>query len=357
MFPTPALDARRHWFLRALIIAASVTLLTTGVWVERATSHGNVQSPASRNFSCYERWGTDHLNPDMAATDPMCAQAWQAEPAAMWNWNGLYKNGVGGNHQAAAPDGQLCSGGRTEGGRYNALDRVGQWQTTSIGNSFSIRLFDQASHGADYIRVYVTRQGFDSLTTPLGWGNLELVSQIGNTPASQWQSTTGGVQISVAANAAGRTGRHIVYTIWQASHQDQAYYFCSDVRFPGGAADPPLPGPDPDPDPDPDPQPGDGACSATYSTASQWQNGFQGEVKVTAGSTAITSWTVNLTWAGGQTITQAWNASVTTNGSTTSARNAGHNGSLAAGGTASFGFLGNTSTGTNVPTLTCSATT
>ena len=352
MFPTPALNARRHWFLRALTIAAVLTLLLTNLWVERASTHGNVQSPASRNFGCYERWGSNHLDPNMAATDPMCAQAWQAEPAAMWNWNGLYRNGVGGNHQAAVPDGQLCSGGRTESGRYNALDTVGQWRATEIGNNFSIRLFDQASHGADYIRVYVTRQGFNSLTTPLGWGNLELVAQIGNTPASQWQAVTGGVQISMPAAASGRTGRHIVYTIWQASHMDQAYYFCSDVRFPGGAADPPLPGPDPDPDPDP----GTGGCTATYATASQWSNGFQGDVKVTAGSTAITGWTVNMTWPGSQTVTQVWNATVSNNGATVIARNVGWNGSLAAGATASFGFLGSTNSFNNVPTLACNAT-
>jgi chitin-binding protein len=31
--------------------------------------------------------------------------------------------------------------------------------------------------------------------------------------------------------APGRTGRHVVFTIWQASHMDQAYYICSDVNF------------------------------------------------------------------------------------------------------------------------------
>ncbi|MGO4423542.1 lytic polysaccharide monooxygenase, partial [Streptomyces sp. MCAF7] len=27
------------------------------------------------------------------------------------------------------------------------------------------------------------------------------------------------------------TGRHVVYTIWQASHMDQTYFLCSDVNF------------------------------------------------------------------------------------------------------------------------------
>ncbi len=29
----------------------------------------------------------------MVTEDPMCYQAWQADPNAMWNWNGLYREG------------------------------------------------------------------------------------------------------------------------------------------------------------------------------------------------------------------------------------------------------------------------
>jgi chitin-binding protein len=78
-------------------------------------------------------------------------------------------------------------------------------------------------HGADYYRVYITRQGFNPITQPLRWSDLELVREIGRTPP---QSNT-----QIAVNAGNRTGRHIVYTIWQASHLDQSYYWCSDVRF------------------------------------------------------------------------------------------------------------------------------
>ncbi|TNH31804.1 lytic polysaccharide monooxygenase, partial [Micromonospora orduensis] len=230
--------ARSPRVLRPLAVAAAATLLlTTAITVvlgQSASAHGSVVDPPSRNYSCWQRWGSDFQNPRMATEDPMCWQAWQADPAAMWNWNGLFREGVGGNHQAAVPDGQLCSGGRTQSPRYNALDTVGAWKTTAVSNNFRLRFFDQASHGADYIRVYVTKQGFNSATQPLGWGNLELAGQIGNTPASQWNQDTGGVSIQIPVSAPGRTGRHIVYTVWQASHLDQSYYLCSDVDFGGG---------------------------------------------------------------------------------------------------------------------------
>ncbi|NJC66109.1 lytic polysaccharide monooxygenase [Planosporangium flavigriseum] len=198
-----------------------------------AFAHGSVTDPASRAYSCLKRWENNHQAPDMAAQDPMCAQAWTADPSAMWNWNGLYREGVKGNHQAAIPDGQLCSAGRTQSGRYAALDAVGPWKAAPTNRNFSVNLYDQAKHGADYIRVYITKQGFDATKQPLGWNDLELVSQTGNTPATKWkQAADGGVSISVDANAGKRTGQHIVYTIWQASHMDQSYYFCSDVTFP-----------------------------------------------------------------------------------------------------------------------------
>ncbi|CAL9338899.1 Chitin-binding protein CbpD [Actinosynnema sp. ALI-1.44] len=203
----------------AVFAAGLVALITPGV----AGAHGSVTDPPSRNYGCWQRWGSDHLNPNMGQTDPMCAQAWKTDPNAMWNWNGLYRNGVGGNHQGALPNGQLCSGGLTEGGRYRALDAVGAWQAATKPRQFTLTITDQARHGADYLRVYITRQGFDPTTQPLSWSNLELVTSTGRYP------TTGLYQAQV--NAGSRTGRHVVFTIWQASHMDQAYYLCSDVIF------------------------------------------------------------------------------------------------------------------------------
>ncbi|MGC4805562.1 lytic polysaccharide monooxygenase auxiliary activity family 9 protein [Micromonospora sp. DT233] len=345
-----------------LAVSAVVTLLITTGLANSASAHGSVVDPASRNYGCWQRWGGDFQNPNMATQDPMCWQAWQDDPSAMWNWNGLFREGVAGNHQGAVPDGQLCSGGRTSNGRYNSLDTVGAWKTTSVSNSFRVKFFDQASHGADYIRVYVTKQGYNALTKPLAWSDLELAGQIGNTPASQWTPETGGVSIQIPATASGRTGRHIVYTVWQASHLDQSYYLCSDVDF-GGGGGPTTPPPTTPPPTTPPPTtpppttpPPAGACTATYRVTSSWNGGFQGEVEVTAGSSAIKGWTVTWTYSGGQQVSSSWNATVTSSGSTVTARNVAHNGTLAAGGKATFGFLGS-STGTNTaPTPTCTAT-
>jgi chitin-binding protein len=225
--------SRRTWLHRVLALAAA-TMSAVAVAAAApgpALAHGNIIDAPSRNFGCWQRWGTNHLSPDMQAQDPMCYQAWQANPNTMWNWMSLYRNGMGGAFTTAVPDGTLCSINHSEGGLGNSLDAVGDWTAENVSRSFTLTLHDQASHGADYVRVYVTKSGFDPVTQPLGWGDLDLVATVGNTPAAQWTSSTtptAGVQLKINATA-GHSGRAIVFTIWQASHSDQTYFMCSDV--------------------------------------------------------------------------------------------------------------------------------
>lgn len=204
----------------SLVTAALFSLVPTS---GTAYAHGSVVDPATRNYGCWLRWGSDFQNPAMQQQDPMCWQAWQADTNAMWNWNGLYRNGSAGNFQAVIPNGQQCSGGRTENGRYNAMDAVGNWKATDVGSSFTLKLHDQARHGADYILVYVTRQGFNPLTQPLTWNDLQLVTRTSRYAA--------GSDYNVPLSISGRSGRAVIYTIWQASHMDQTYFLCSDVNF------------------------------------------------------------------------------------------------------------------------------
>lgn len=220
---------RRAW-IRRILFAVAAGLLASTVLAAPASAHGAVSDPIARHYGCYQRW-PNGASAQTATEDPMCYRAWRANPGAMWNWNGLKRDGVGGNHQIAVPDGQLCSGGMTANGRYAAFDEPGQWKTVDRPNRFTLNLYDQSSHGADYIHVYVTKQGFDPTTQRPRWSDLELAGQVTNVPT--------GTTTPVEVNAPGRTGHHIVYTVWQASHLDQSYYFCSDVNFTGG------PGPTP----------------------------------------------------------------------------------------------------------------
>ncbi|WP_307801698.1 cellulose binding domain-containing protein [Microbispora triticiradicis] len=76
---------------------------------------------------------------------------------------------------------------------------------------------------------------------------------------------------------------------------------------------------------------------------------------VKAGSGAISGWTVTWTYANGQTVTQSWNAAVTSSGSSVTAKNVSYNGGLGAGASTSFGFLGSWNGANPVPAVTCTA--
>ncbi|KQW16762.1 cellulase family glycosylhydrolase [Streptomyces sp. Root369] len=135
---------------------------------------------------------------------------------------------------------------------------------------------------------------------------------------------------------------------WQTVDTVKDGYLAS-VKAPGfpPSGDPGDPG---------DPGGGTAACTASYSISSDWGSGFNAEVKVTnSGSTALSSWKVTWTWPGSQKVTSLWNASYTQTGSTVTATNASHNGAVAVGGSASFGF-GGAPGGGGVPAVSCTAT-
>jgi lysophospholipase L1-like esterase len=98
---------------------------------------------------------------------------------------------------------------------------------------------------------------------------------------------------------------------------------------------------------------GPGGCSATYRIAGQWPGGFQGEVTVTNGSTAISAWSVRWTYANGQTISQSWSSTLVTGAPNVQFRNAAWNGSLGAGASTTFGFIGSWNGTNTAPTVTC----
>jgi GH43 family beta-xylosidase len=81
-------------------------------------------------------------------------------------------------------------------------------------------------------------------------------------------------------------------------------------------------------------------CSVNYAVSSQWQGGFGANVAVTNLGDPITAWTLTWSFPAGQTITQAWNATVTQSGGQVKAVNMSYNGTVATGASVAFGFNG-----------------
>ncbi|KJY30607.1 glycoside hydrolase family 6 protein [Streptomyces sp. NRRL S-495] len=81
-------------------------------------------------------------------------------------------------------------------------------------------------------------------------------------------------------------------------------------------------------------------CRVDYQVTNQWDTGFGANVAVTNTGDPLSSWTLEWTFAGNQQVTQGWNATFTQSGAAVTARNVSYNGSLATGGSTSFGFNG-----------------
>ncbi|WP_181805134.1 cellulose binding domain-containing protein [Streptomyces shenzhenensis] len=92
------------------------------------------------------------------------------------------------------------------------------------------------------------------------------------------------------------------------------------------------------------------ACTVQYAVTSQWDTGFQGSVTITNNMAAVSSWSLSFDFAGGQEVTQGWNAKWSQSGTTVTAASESWNGSLATGASVSAGFLGSWSGSNAVPT-------
>ncbi|NKY38622.1 cellulose binding domain-containing protein [Cellulomonas septica] len=91
-------------------------------------------------------------------------------------------------------------------------------------------------------------------------------------------------------------------------------------------------------------------CRVDYVVSAQWSGGFTASVKVTNLGDAVSGWNLTWTFPAGQTVTQAWSATVTQSGASVSARNASYNGSLGTGASTELGFNGSYSGSNPAPT-------
>ncbi|NEA66870.1 glycoside hydrolase family 6 protein [Streptomyces sp. SID12488] len=87
-------------------------------------------------------------------------------------------------------------------------------------------------------------------------------------------------------------------------------------------------------------------CTVDYKVQNQWSTGFTAAVTVTNNSAAKSSWAVKWSYAGNQQVTSGWNAKFSQSGTAVTVANESYNGTIATGGSVSFGFNGSYS-GTN----------
>jgi len=201
----------------ALAVAGGIAAAVTMFPALPALAHGSPTLPISRTAAC----ASEGTEPDL----PACQAALAANGGRFGRFDNLRVPNVNGNDQDVIPDGRLCSGNLPD---FRGLDLARtDWPTTKMtaGSTLSIRYVGTIPHAGTF-RVYLTKQGYDP-KQPLGWGDLAAkpILTVTDPPL------TDGSYRMRAKLPKDRTGKHVLYVVWQTSSTPDTYYSCSDLQI------------------------------------------------------------------------------------------------------------------------------
>ncbi len=206
----------------ALAVAGGIAAAATMLPAAPVLAHGAPTQPISRTVAC----ATGGAQAGAAA----CRAARAANGRAFGSFDNLRVPNVDGKDRDFIPDGSLCSGDLPE---FQGLDLArADWPATKLasGATLSIRYRGTIAHQGTF-RVYLTKPGYDP-KQPLGWDDLgsKPILTVRDPPFED-----GSYRMS-AKLPENRTGRHVLYTVWQTSSTPDTYYSCSDLQLKAPAA-------------------------------------------------------------------------------------------------------------------------
>lgn len=208
--------------LAAVTGAVLIVGLSPALAARPALAHGAPVSPISRTAACAAGGG---LKTGTAA----CKAALAANGGPFGTFDNLRVPNVDGDDRKFVPDGHLCSGGLDA---FKGLDIArDDFPATTVtgGRSLAVQYEATLPHEGSF-RVYLTKQGY-SPEKKLAWSDLTStpIAEVKNPPL-----TGGSYRFSVPLPA-DRTGRQMLYVVWQTSSTVDTYYSCSDLVFTSGA--------------------------------------------------------------------------------------------------------------------------
>ncbi|MFF7869395.1 lytic polysaccharide monooxygenase [Streptomyces qaidamensis] len=199
----------------------SLPLAVTAVTAAPAAAHGSMGDPVSRVSQCYAE------GPESPRSAACKAAVAAGGTQALYDWNGIRIGDAGGRHQRLIPDGKLCSANNEQ---FKGLDLArADWPATIVSSgSHTFKYRVTAPHKGTF-KVYITKPGYDP-AKPLAWKDLDLANPVAT---STDPAATGGFY-TFSGSLPQRSGKHLLYAIWQRSDSPEAFYSCSDVGFGGG---------------------------------------------------------------------------------------------------------------------------
>ena len=205
-----------------------------------AYGHGTITAPPSRVYRVYQ----DMTNggPNHPATEAALSHD-GGHANAYYTWNQVAKNIVPYSGAGAAPylshipDGQLASGASGTGLNFSGLDLVStdwDWPASEVAaGNLDVTWYATATHDPSYFKAWITKEDYNH-KTPLAWDKLDYLGQVAHTKVGQYYY--------FSVDLPERTGRHVLYVIWQ--RQDpagEAFFSAVDLNFTGGGGNPTPP--------------------------------------------------------------------------------------------------------------------
>ncbi|MEU6994297.1 lytic polysaccharide monooxygenase [Streptomyces sp. NPDC046465] len=222
------MTARRK--IAALAAAGVAPLALTALSTVPAAAHGSMTDPVSRVSACFQE-GPE--SPKSAA----CKAAVSASGVqAFYDWNAVNVANAAGKSKEIIPDGKLCSAGND---KYKGLDLPrADWPSSKLAaGNHTFRYKGTAPHKGSF-ELYVTKDSYDP-SKPLKWSDLEAKPFV---DVADPKMENGDYVFDGKVPA--KSGRHLIYSIWQRSDSPEAFYTCSDVVFgkdSGGSGAAPAP--------------------------------------------------------------------------------------------------------------------
>ncbi|MFF3913468.1 lytic polysaccharide monooxygenase [Streptomyces sp. NPDC001852] len=210
---------------RTAAVAAALGLPAVALTVlaaAPASAHGSMGDPVSRVSQCYAE------GPESPKSAACRAAVAAGGTQALYDWNGIRIGDAAGRHRRLIPDGKLCSADNEE---FKGLDLArADWPATRVrGGSYTFKYRVTAPHKGTF-KVYLTKPGYDPAKPP-AWSGLDLEHPV----ATVTDPVASGGFYTFSGTLPERSGRQLLYAVWQRSDSPEAFYSCSDVDFGGGS--------------------------------------------------------------------------------------------------------------------------
>lgn len=202
----------------AAIAAVGIApLALTALSVSPAAAHGSMTDPVSRVSACFQE------GPEAPKSAACKAAVASSGAQAFYDWNGVNIANAAGKSKEIIPDGKLCSAGND---KYKGLDLPrADWPSSKMsGGNHTFHYKGTAPHKGSF-ELYITKDSYDP-TKPLKWSDLEEKPFV---DVADPKMENGDYVFDGKVPA--KSGRHLIYSVWQRSDSPEAFYTCSDVVF------------------------------------------------------------------------------------------------------------------------------